>query len=148
LTVTPDAQAVTAKALNDFCATYWIFLQDHGVKLAFYFLIAALIAASVSAVLDLVLSILKKSTPGQADAALANAPSLISALMSLVTALASAPAWFGMFLAGFALLWLSGYTMRQTCGPALPPAPFVSNTAGGNVTPPPIPQTGVIRPGG
>lgn len=89
---------------------------EHFIHLSFIVIVAAVVAGAVHVALDLWSKWKLLRHPATREAIDATAPGdILGPLKDLIEALAKAPSWFALFIAGLALVWVAGSQIPQIC---------------------------------
>jgi hypothetical protein len=109
--------SANVKTMEAFCTNYSAGVAKWSADYAQSFLLAALIIAAIWAALEVIariISMFKANADGRNFAG-DGATSILDAVTKLIAALANAPAWFALFVAGLALLLVSPIAVSGAC---------------------------------
>jgi hypothetical protein len=122
---------MTPNSLSPLCEgridTIWSYISGL-FELGWVFILASLIIAMLTALVTLWKSI---RAPAKNKGLVPEIATTLDSLKSLIVALIDAPAWFAIFLAGVALIWLATSVVPNICdlsASAMPPSSKQSQT--------------------
>lgn len=107
--VAAAAAAAQAEWQADFCSRYAHLLFEYGR----WFLLAALIVGTLSALAAVVRMFLPAEEEGESGGSILGTS--VAALTALIDSLAKAPTWIAMLGAALALMWMSGHSQPRFC---------------------------------
>lgn len=108
-----------------FIADYCLRWIDHFLSITSWIIIGAGVLGAVMALVEIYvkwqLAKIAPAPPAEGDEAGGGTP-VLEALKGLVEAMAKAPSWIALFIAGIALLWITSSFVPGICRPETKPA--------------------------